>query len=99
MAALYTRRTRGKRSYVITLQKRLEATLGAEAAMWAGARVWWRTRAWQDGNQAGGARGHVLAEQRLAADCLQPPLRSCLAAAIGRGSPPAFGFKRPVVLE
>jgi hypothetical protein len=49
--------------------------LEAEAVMWANARGWWRTRTWKDGNQADGARGHVLAEQRLAADCLQPTLR------------------------
>ena len=48
--------------------------MGAEAAMWAGARVWWRMRAWQDGNQAGGALGHVLASHTAPADALQRPL-------------------------
>ena len=42
---------------------------------------------------------HTLAAPNQALEPTPNSFRSYVASAIGRGSPPAFGFKRPVVLE
>jgi hypothetical protein len=42
---------------------------------------------------------HTLAAPNQALEPTPNSLRSCVASAIGRGSPRVFGFKRPVVLE
>jgi hypothetical protein len=55
-------------------QKRLEGDVGGRGSHVGKCAGVVAHAGWQDGNQAGGARGHVLAEQRLAADCLQPTL-------------------------
>ena len=41
---------------------------------------------------------HTLAAPNQALEPTPNSLRSCVASAIGRGSPRAFGFKRPVAL-
>ena len=76
MAALYSRRTQGEHSYVIMLHKGLEGDVGGRGTRaGADARVWCRAGVARR-RPGRWARGRVLAEQRLAADCLQPPLRS-----------------------